>query len=35
MNSTNITPYNDQGEPHGYWEFYYDNGQLIEKTYYI
>lgn len=23
-----ITPTNDKGEPHGYWEIYYTNGQL-------
>jgi antitoxin component YwqK of YwqJK toxin-antitoxin module len=26
-----ITPYNKQGQPHGYWESYYYNGQLEYK----
>ena len=31
MNSKNITPHNDKGEPHGYWEYYYSNGKLSSK----
>ena len=30
-----ITPYNEKGEPHGYWEWYYDNGKLDSKIYFI
>ena len=26
-----INLYNDKGEKHGYWEDYYDNGQLAYK----
>ena len=35
MNSKNITPYNDKGEPHGYWEVYYFNGKLMFKGNYL
>ena len=35
MKSKNITPYNEQGEPHGYWEYYYYNGQLMFKGNYV
>jgi antitoxin component YwqK of YwqJK toxin-antitoxin module len=31
----NKTPRNKQGHPHGYWEFYYLNGQLCYKGNYI
>ena len=30
----NIESYNDKGELHGYWEFYWD-GVLWYKSYYI
>jgi antitoxin component YwqK of YwqJK toxin-antitoxin module len=30
-----INLYNDKGEKHGYWEYYYDNGQLWCKGNYI
>ena len=35
MNSTDITPRNDKGERHGYWELYYSNGQLMYKGNYV
>ena len=25
---TDLRPYDEEGFPHGYWEIYYDNGQL-------
>jgi len=31
----NIEPYNDKGKPHGYWEYYWDNGELAFKCIYI
>ena len=31
----NIKPYNEDGEQHGYWESYYDNGQLSYKGNYV
>jgi hypothetical protein len=30
-----INLYNDKGERHGYWERYYDNGQLMYKGNYV
>jgi len=30
-----ITPLNDKNQPHGYWESYFDNGQLCYKCVYI
>ena len=27
----NKTPLNKKGQPHGFWEKYYDNGQLFSK----
>ena len=30
-----INLYNDKGEPHGYWEGYYTNGQLSYKGNYV
>ena len=30
-----ITPYNDKGERHGYWEVYHLNGQLWAKGTYF
>ena len=35
MKSKDITPLNEQGEPHGYWEDYYANGQLSSKGNYV
>jgi antitoxin component YwqK of YwqJK toxin-antitoxin module len=35
MKSKDITPYNDKGERHGYWEEYWNNGQLYSKGNYI
>jgi len=29
-----ITPRNDKGQQHGYWEVYYHNGQLMFKSFY-
>ena len=31
----NITPYNEKGKAHGYWESYYSNGKLRYKGKYI
>jgi len=31
----NITPFNDKGQAHGYWEEYHPNGQLGYKCVYI
>jgi antitoxin component YwqK of YwqJK toxin-antitoxin module len=31
MNSKHITPINEKGERHGYWEQYWGNGQLWYK----
>ncbi len=31
----NITSYNEKGEAHGYWERYWDNGQLWFKGNYV
>jgi antitoxin component YwqK of YwqJK toxin-antitoxin module len=30
-----INLYNEKGEKHGYWEWYYDNGQLSYKGNYV
>jgi antitoxin component YwqK of YwqJK toxin-antitoxin module len=35
MKNKNITPYNEQGQPHGYWEIYQSNGQLMYKGNYV
>ena len=35
MKTKDITPYNDKGEKHGYWEDYYSNGQLCYKGDYV
>ncbi len=32
---TNIKPYNEEGQRHGYWETYYTNGQVDYKGEYI
>ena len=29
-----ITPLNNKGEPHGYWEWYWYNGKLMYKCFY-
>ena len=29
-----MTPRNVNGERHGYWEYYYSDGQLMHKGYY-
>jgi len=31
----NIKPKNDKGQRHGYWEVYFDNGELWYKCVYI
>jgi antitoxin component YwqK of YwqJK toxin-antitoxin module len=31
--SKDIRPFNDKGEPHGYWEVYYRNGKLWHKSF--
>ncbi len=31
MKTKDITPYNDKGEKHGSWEYYWSNGQLSYK----
>jgi antitoxin component YwqK of YwqJK toxin-antitoxin module len=35
MKNKNITPYNELGQPHGYWEHYWSNGQLFYKGNYV
>jgi antitoxin component YwqK of YwqJK toxin-antitoxin module len=35
MKNKNITPRNENGNRHGYWEYYYDNGNLNQIIYYI
>ena len=30
-----ITPFNEEGEPHGYWEIYYPSGKLWFKGNYV
>jgi len=29
-----ITPLNNKGEPHGYWEYYLIGGQLVYKRFF-
>jgi len=31
----NITPLNEKNQRHGYWEYYYADGSLMFKSYYI
>lgn len=31
----NITPYNDKGKAHGYWEAYHYNGKILYKRFYV
>jgi antitoxin component YwqK of YwqJK toxin-antitoxin module len=35
MKNKDITPYNENGNPHGYWERYYSNGNLGYKGNYV
>ena len=35
MKTKNITSYNEKGEKHGYWEYYWSNGQLDSKGNYV
>jgi len=30
-----ITPFNDKGQPHGYWEMSWTNGNLSDKCFYL
>ena len=30
----NISPYNQKGNPHGYWELYHTNGSVMCKCFY-
>jgi len=34
-NDKDITPRNDKGKEHGYWEVYHPNGKLWFRTVYI
>ena len=35
MKNKDINPYNDKGQAHGYWEWYYNNGNLYSKGKYL
>ena len=35
MKNKDITPKNELGQAHGYWEEYYNNGQLMYKGNYV
>ena len=35
MKNKNITPRNENGKPHGYWEYYHSNGKLWVKGNYV
>jgi antitoxin component YwqK of YwqJK toxin-antitoxin module len=35
MKNKNIKPINENGNRHGYWEYYYDNGNLCSKGNYV
>jgi antitoxin component YwqK of YwqJK toxin-antitoxin module len=35
MKNKNITPVNENGKEHGYWEVYYSNGNLCSKGNYV
>jgi antitoxin component YwqK of YwqJK toxin-antitoxin module len=35
MKNKNITPYNENGKAHGYWEYYWSNGNLSHKGNYV
>ena len=35
IKNKNKSPYNDKGQPHGYWEQYYSNGQLSYRGKFI
>lgn len=30
-----ITPHNENGQPHGFWEDYWDNGHICYKCYFV
>ena len=34
MAMTNIGPLNNEGNRHGYWEFYWANGELKSQIFY-
>ena len=35
MGKKNKIPTNEKGQPHGYWEVYYENGNLAYKGHHI
>jgi hypothetical protein len=35
MKNIDITPYNENGNRHGYWEYYHSNGNLNQIRYNI
>jgi antitoxin component YwqK of YwqJK toxin-antitoxin module len=35
MKNKNIKPRNENNQPHGYFEYYYDNGELYYKGNYV
>jgi len=35
MKKKDITPLNENNQPHGYWESYYSNGNLSYKGNYV
>ena len=35
MEKKDKTPYNEKGEPHGYWEVYWGDGNIAFKGNYI
>ena len=35
MKNKDIIPLNENNQPHGYWEEYYENGQLCSKGNYV
>jgi antitoxin component YwqK of YwqJK toxin-antitoxin module len=35
MKNKDITPRNENGNRHGYWEYYYSNGKLAYKGTYV
>ena len=35
MKNKDIKPYNENGNPHGYWKRYWSNGNLNQIRYYI
>ena len=35
MKNKDIKPYNENGDKHGYWEYYWSNGKLMYKGNYV